>query len=80
VADAARRSAEPDEQGWLRVTIPVEEPSQALPELFRLAPDIEILSPHHLRAQMIETLQSLNRLYPTRTRPARRRPKPADTP
>jgi predicted DNA-binding transcriptional regulator YafY len=80
VVDAARRSAEPGEQGWLRVTIPVEEPSQALSELFRLAPGIEILGPHHLRAQMIETLQSLNRLYPTRTRPARRRPKPADTP
>jgi len=80
VVDAARRSAEPGEQGWLRVTIPVEEPSQALSELFRLAPDIEILGPHHLRALMIETLQSLNRLYSTRTRPARRRPKPADTP
>jgi predicted DNA-binding transcriptional regulator YafY len=74
VVDAARRSAEPDEQGWLRVTIPVEEPSQALSELFRLAPDIEILSPHHLRKQMIETLQSLNRLYATRASP---RPTPA---
>jgi predicted DNA-binding transcriptional regulator YafY len=80
VVDAAQRSAEPGQRGWLRVTIPVEEPSQALSELFRLAPDIEIIGPHHLRALMIETLQSLNRLYPTRTRPARRRPKPAETP
>jgi predicted DNA-binding transcriptional regulator YafY len=78
VVDAARCSAEPDEQGWLRVTIPVEEPSQALSELFRLAPDIEVLSPGHLRAQMIETLQSLNRLYATRTRPGRRASVPAD--
>jgi predicted DNA-binding transcriptional regulator YafY len=78
VADAARRSAEPDGQGWLRVTIPVEEPSQALSELFRLAPHIEILSPHHLRAQMIETLQTLNRLYTTRTRPGPYASAPAD--
>ncbi len=70
VVDAARRSAEPDEQGWLRVTIPVEEPNQALSELFRLAPEIEILGPQHLRAQMTETLQSLNRLYSVRIRPA----------
>jgi predicted DNA-binding transcriptional regulator YafY len=70
VVDAARRSAEPDEEGWMRVTIPVEEPDQALAELFRLAPEIEILGPQLLREQMIETLQSLYRLYSTRIQPA----------
>jgi predicted DNA-binding transcriptional regulator YafY len=63
VVKAARRSAELDEQGWLRVTLPVEEPSQALADLFRLAPDIEILSPPGLRAQMIEIVSRLSRLY-----------------
>jgi predicted DNA-binding transcriptional regulator YafY len=67
VVEAARSTAEPDEEGWLRVTIPIEAPNQALAELFRLAPDIEILDPPHLRAQMIETLQTLNRLYSART-------------
>jgi predicted DNA-binding transcriptional regulator YafY len=78
VVDAARRSAEPDEQGWLRVTIPIEEPTQALSELFRLAPDIEILGPNHLRAQMMENLEALSLLYSTRTRPAERRSPTAD--
>jgi predicted DNA-binding transcriptional regulator YafY len=65
VVDAARRGAEPDREGWMRVTIPIEEPSQALAELFRLAPDIEILGPPDLRARMIEILKKLGRLYST---------------
>ena len=69
VVDAARRSAEIDEEGWLRVTIPVEEPTQALSELFRLAPEIEILSPSRLRGQMIDTVEALSLLYSTRARP-----------
>jgi predicted DNA-binding transcriptional regulator YafY len=68
VVDAARRSAEPDEEGWLRVTIPIEEPAQALSELFRLAPDIEILGPKELRTQMIENLEALRLLYSTGVR------------
>jgi predicted DNA-binding transcriptional regulator YafY len=80
VVDAARRSAEPDEEGWMRVTIPIEEPSQALAELFRLAPDIEILGPPHLRAQMIETLLKLGRFYSTGTRTAQYAPKPPGLP
>jgi predicted DNA-binding transcriptional regulator YafY len=71
VVDAAQSTAEPDDQGWLHVTIPIEEPNQALSDLFRLAPDIEILGPQHLRVQMIETLQRLGRLYSTGTRPER---------
>jgi predicted DNA-binding transcriptional regulator YafY len=65
VVDAARRTAEPDEAGRLRVTIPVEAPDQAISELLRLAPDVEVLAPHSLRQLMIETLQSLTRLYIT---------------
>lgn len=70
VVAAAQRSAEPGEEGWMRVTIPIEEPNQALAELFRLAPEIEILSPQYLRVQMIDTLQSLIRLYSARIQPA----------
>lgn len=63
VVDAARQTAQPDDRGWLRVTIPVEGPMQALADLFRLAPDVEILGPPDLRTQMIDTLQALRRLY-----------------
>jgi predicted DNA-binding transcriptional regulator YafY len=70
VVDAARRNGEADEDGWIRVTIPVEEPSQALAQLFRLAPEIEILGPQILREQMIETLHKLGRFYSTGPRTA----------
>ena len=65
VVDAARRTAEPDEQEWVRVTIPVETPDQAIPELLHVGPDIEILAPLGLRQAMIEVLDSLTRLYAT---------------
>jgi predicted DNA-binding transcriptional regulator YafY len=63
VVEAARRTAEPDQQGWVRVTIPVEAPDQAIVDLFRLGPDIEILAPPGLRELMVETLQSFTRRY-----------------
>jgi predicted DNA-binding transcriptional regulator YafY len=63
VVEAARRTTQPDTHGWLRVTIPVDEPRQALADLFRLAPDIEIIHPAELRATMIETVRALSRLY-----------------
>lgn len=63
VVDAARAGAQPDDDGWLRVTIPVEAPAQALADLFRLAPEVEIVGPAELRAQMIDTLRALDRLY-----------------
>ncbi len=63
VVEAARASAQADDDGWLRVTVPVEEAAQALADLFRLAPEVEILGPTELRMQMIRTLRILNDLY-----------------
>ena len=63
VVEAARRTTQPDTHGWFRVTIPVDEPGQALADLFRLAPDIEIIHPAELRAAMIENVRALSLLY-----------------
>jgi predicted DNA-binding transcriptional regulator YafY len=63
VVEAARLTSQPDTHGWFRVTVPIDEPGQALADLFRLAPDIEILHPAELRATMTETVRTLNRLY-----------------
>lgn len=63
VVDAARASAQADDDGWFRVTVPVEEPAQALADLFRLAPEVEILEPAELRTRMVSTLRTLNDLY-----------------
>jgi predicted DNA-binding transcriptional regulator YafY len=70
VVEAARRTAQPDSDGWIRVTIPVDEPGQALADLFRLAPEVEIVHPAELRATMIETVQALSRVYETSHQPA----------
>jgi predicted DNA-binding transcriptional regulator YafY len=69
VVEAARRTEQPDSDGWLRVTIPVDEPGQALADLFRLAPEVEIVHPAELRATMIETVQALSRVYETSHQP-----------
>jgi predicted DNA-binding transcriptional regulator YafY len=63
VVEAARRTSQPDTHGWLRVTIPVDEPGQALADLFRLSPEVEITHPAELRATMIDTVRALSRLY-----------------
>jgi predicted DNA-binding transcriptional regulator YafY len=63
VVEAARLTSQPDTHGWFRVTVPIDEPGQALADLFRLAPDIEILHPAELRATMVETVRTLSRLY-----------------
>ena len=47
---AARESAgEPDGQGWVTVTLPVESDDVAYTQLFALGPDAEILEPAALR-------------------------------
>jgi predicted DNA-binding transcriptional regulator YafY len=63
VVEAARRTIQPDTHGWFRATVPVDEPGQALADLFRLAPEVEIIHPAELRATMIETVRALSRLY-----------------
>lgn len=66
VVQAARRTAAtPDVDGWRRVTIPIESVQAALADLLRLGADVEILTPDHLRLELLHTLAALNRLYGT---------------
>ncbi|MFB9625869.1 helix-turn-helix transcriptional regulator [Nonomuraea helvata] len=53
VVAAARESAEPpDEEGWTRVTVPIESIEHALGEFLRLGTDAEVLAPTELRERM----------------------------
>ncbi len=64
VARAARESAgPPDENGWVRVVIPVESHTHVRHELFRFGPDVEVLEPPELRAYLTEQAQLVHRLY-----------------
>lgn len=61
---AALASAEsPDEQGWTRLTLPIESVDHALVALLPFGADAEILSPSELRGRMAETGTELAALY-----------------
>ncbi|HVW40154.1 MAG TPA: YafY family protein [Amycolatopsis sp.] len=52
-ARAVRDSrAEPDEDGWFRVELPVEPGAPALGELLRFGPELQVLEPADLRDQV----------------------------
>ncbi|RFC75533.1 WYL domain-containing protein [Streptomyces sp. AcE210] len=52
---AARESAgEPDEEGWVTVTLPVESEDVAYGQLFALGPEAEVLAPAGLRERFAE--------------------------
>ncbi|WP_405601483.1 MULTISPECIES: helix-turn-helix transcriptional regulator [unclassified Streptomyces] len=52
---AARESAgEPDEEGWVTVTLPVESEDVAYGQLFALGPDAEVLAPSGLRERFAD--------------------------
>ncbi|MFD4650316.1 helix-turn-helix transcriptional regulator [Streptomyces sp. NPDC058441] len=52
---AARESAgEPDEEGWVTVTLPVESEDVAYGQLFALGPEAEVLAPAGLRARFAD--------------------------
>jgi predicted DNA-binding transcriptional regulator YafY len=55
--------AEPDEDGWLRVELPVEPGEPALGELLRFGPDIEVLAPEELRRQVAEAVGKMGAHY-----------------
>ena len=64
MVQAARRTAgEPDAEGWRRITVPIESPGQAVPELLRLGADAEVLAPAELRDQMLATLAATTARY-----------------
>jgi predicted DNA-binding transcriptional regulator YafY len=67
VAQAAADTAtEPDPNGWVGVTIPIETVEQAARELMRLGSDVEVLAPPEVRRRIRQTAQGLLRLYRTR--------------
>ncbi|MGR6915864.1 helix-turn-helix transcriptional regulator [[Actinomadura] parvosata] len=66
VVAAARESAlPPDEEGWTRVTVPIESIEHAVGEFLRLGTDAEVLSPVALRTRLAETVAALARRYRT---------------
>jgi predicted DNA-binding transcriptional regulator YafY len=64
---AARRAlaeaGEPDADGWVTTTLPVEAPEIACSELLRLGTEVEVLDPPELRALMAETATLIAALY-----------------
>jgi predicted DNA-binding transcriptional regulator YafY len=63
VVQAAQRTATPDGDGRLRVTIPVESLDQAVRELLKLGAGAEVLGPRRLRDAMAETIEALRGVY-----------------
>jgi predicted DNA-binding transcriptional regulator YafY len=64
VAAAARDTAQPpDEEGWTRVTLPIESIEHALGEFLRLGTDVEVLAPDELRTAIATTTAELARRY-----------------
>ncbi|MEV4576734.1 YafY family protein [Nonomuraea jabiensis] len=64
VVAAARQSAQPpDEEGWTRVTVPIESIEHALAEFLRLGTDVEVLAPAELRERMAATATELAARY-----------------
>jgi predicted DNA-binding transcriptional regulator YafY len=66
--NGARRTAEPDADGWTRVSLPIESIEQGVAEILRLGTDAEVLAPQHLRAAVAHTVEALNGMY-CRARP-----------
>ncbi|MFC4111933.1 helix-turn-helix transcriptional regulator [Nonomuraea zeae] len=63
---AAKESAQPpDEEGWTRVTVPIESIEHALGEFLRLGTDAEVLAPAELRAELAAAAGELAERYRT---------------
>ena len=67
VAESATRTATvPDEEGWMRVTIPIESPEDAAREMLRLGTEAEVLQPFELRERLKFAIDQLAALYEKR--------------
>ncbi|MGP4016673.1 helix-turn-helix transcriptional regulator [Saccharopolyspora sp. 5N708] len=53
----------PDENGWVRVDLPVERPAVAVGDLLRLGAEAEVLAPPELRSAIAETATALAARY-----------------
>jgi predicted DNA-binding transcriptional regulator YafY len=59
VEQAARKTAKPDPDGWVRCIIPVESEAHGVRELIRLCEDVEVLGPPALRDRLTSTLAAM---------------------
>jgi predicted DNA-binding transcriptional regulator YafY len=60
---ATAAAGAPDEHGWVVTRLPVESVDIAFPQLLRLGPEVEVLSPDALRSRMRDAAQRLTALY-----------------
>ncbi|HEX4506256.1 MAG TPA: YafY family protein [Alphaproteobacteria bacterium] len=63
VVEAARRTAEPDSEGWFRCALPVESGDFGLRELLRLGEEIEVVGPPAMRERLAAILIAMTRRY-----------------
>ena len=74
VARAASETAGPPEQdGWRRLTIPIESIDQAAADLIRLGTEIEVLEPAALRRRIADLARAVARVYRGPSRASLRR-------
>jgi len=67
-AAVVKTAGQPDKEGWLRCTIPVESGDFGIRELLRLGDDLEVLAPGPLRIQVRQALRRMLRHYAQRSR------------
>jgi predicted DNA-binding transcriptional regulator YafY len=56
-------SSEPDRDGWVRVTLPIESTEHATRELLRYGADAEVLEPAEVRDRIAAHLAGMRKLY-----------------
>lgn len=56
-------ASEPDGDGWIRATVPIESIRHALVDLLKLGPDLEVLEPPELREAIVARIKALSELY-----------------
>ncbi|MEC3979233.1 helix-turn-helix transcriptional regulator [Amycolatopsis sp. H20-H5] len=61
--EAVASGAEPDEEGWLRMELPVEPGYAAVGELLRFGAGIQLLEPADLREQLAEAIREMGTFY-----------------
>jgi predicted DNA-binding transcriptional regulator YafY len=59
----AEATGQPDEDGWSQVELPVERGAPALGQLLHFGPELQVLAPEDLRAQMAEAARRMAASY-----------------
>jgi predicted DNA-binding transcriptional regulator YafY len=62
---ALAAAGEPDQDGWLQTTVPIESVKHGHVELLKLGAEVEVLTPAALRERFTATAHALARLYPS---------------